>query len=81
MMEHFAIVVVAILSVGCTIVADESPFRITTKRDDDKVEVKVEKDKAHHFSSQPIWNQSGNHRTQWQQVADYRDVAVAPEGT
>lgn len=43
MMEHFAIVVVTILSVGCV---DESPFKISTKHDNDKVEVNVENDKA-----------------------------------
>lgn len=46
MMEHFAIVAVTILSVGCASAADESPFKIMTKRDNDKVEVTVKNDKA-----------------------------------
>jgi hypothetical protein len=46
MKEHFAIVVVALLSVGCAIAAEDPQFKITTKRDNDKVEVKVEKDKT-----------------------------------
>ena len=45
MMEHLTIVAVTILSVGCASAEDESPFKITTKRDNDKVEVKVEKDR------------------------------------
>jgi hypothetical protein len=46
MMEHLAIVAVTILSVGCASAADESPFKITTKRDNDKIEVTVKNDKA-----------------------------------
>ena len=48
MLEHLAIVAVmaAVLSTGCTNAVDEPQFKITTKRDNDKVEVKVEKDKA-----------------------------------
>lgn len=46
MLEHLAIVAVTILSVGCASAADESPFKITTKRDNDNVEVRVEKDKT-----------------------------------
>ena len=46
MMEHFGIVVVTILSVGCASAAGESPFRMTTKRDSDIVEVTVEKGQA-----------------------------------
>lgn len=46
MMEHFAIVVVAFLSVGCASAAEDPQFKITTKRDNDKVEVKVENDKS-----------------------------------
>ena len=46
MMDHFAIVAAIILSVGCASAADESPFKITTKRDNDNVEVRVEKDKT-----------------------------------
>ncbi len=42
MMKLFAIVVVTILSVDCANAADESPFKIVTKRDNDKVEVNVE---------------------------------------
>lgn len=48
MLEHLAIVAVmaAVLSTGCTNAGEESQFKITTKRDNDKVEVKVEKDKT-----------------------------------
>lgn len=48
MLEHLAIVAVmaAVLSTGCTNAVDEPQFKITTKRDNDKVEVKVESDKA-----------------------------------
>ena len=46
MMEHLTIVAVTILSVGCASAEDESPFKITTKRDNDKVEVTVKNDKA-----------------------------------
>ena len=46
MFEHLAIVAVmaAVLSTGCTNAVDEPQFKITTKRADDKVEVKVEQD-------------------------------------
>jgi hypothetical protein len=44
MWEHFAIVVVAFLSIGCASAAEDPQFKITTNRDNDKVEVKVEKD-------------------------------------
>ena len=46
MLEHLAIVAVmaAVLSTGCTNAVDEPQFKITTKRADDKVEVKVEQD-------------------------------------
>ena len=46
MMGHFAIVVATILSTGCTNASEESQFRITTKRENDKIEVKAEKDRA-----------------------------------
>ena len=46
MLEHLVIVVVTILSAGCASAADEHQFKITTKRDNDKVEVKTESDKA-----------------------------------
>jgi hypothetical protein len=46
MKEQFAIVVVAFLSVGCASAAEDPQFKITTNRDNDKVEVKVEKDKT-----------------------------------
>ena len=46
MLEHFAIVVVAFLSVGCASAAEDPRFKITTKRENDKVEIKVESDKA-----------------------------------
>jgi hypothetical protein len=46
MMAHLAIVVVTILSVGCASAVEEPPFKITTKHDNDKVEVNVENDKA-----------------------------------
>ena len=46
MMKHFAIVVVTILSAGCASAVEEPPFKITTKRDNDKVEVTVKKGRA-----------------------------------
>ena len=48
MFEHLAIVAViaAALSTGCTDVVNEPQFKITTKRDNDKVEVKVKTDKT-----------------------------------
>ena len=48
MLEHLVIVAViaAVLSTGCTDVVNEPQFKLTTKRDNDKVEVKVESDKA-----------------------------------
>ena len=46
MKEHFAIVVVAFLSIGCASAAEDPQFKITTNRDNDKLEVKVEKDKT-----------------------------------
>jgi hypothetical protein len=46
MLEHLAIVAVAFLSVGCASAAEDPQFKITTKRDNDKVEVKVENDKS-----------------------------------
>ena len=46
MFDHLAIVAVmaAVLSTGCTNAVDEPQFKITTKRDNDEVKVKVEKD-------------------------------------
>ena len=46
--DHLAIVavIVSVLSTGCTNTAEDPQFQITTKRDNDKVEVKVEKDKT-----------------------------------
>lgn len=48
MLEHLAIVavIVSVLSTGCTDVVKETQFKITTKRDNDKVEVTVKNDKA-----------------------------------
>ena len=48
MLEHLAIVAVmaAVLSTGGTNAVNEPQFKITTKRDNDKVEVKVENDKS-----------------------------------
>ncbi len=48
MLEHLVIlaVIVSVLSTGCINPVDEPQFKITTKRDNDKVEVKVEKDKT-----------------------------------
>ena len=40
------VVIATILSMGCASAADDSPFKITTKRDDDKVEVRVENGKT-----------------------------------
>ena len=46
MWEHLTIVAVmaAVLSTGCTNTVKETQFKITTKRDNDKVEIKVEQD-------------------------------------
>ncbi len=48
MLEHLAIVAVmaAVLSTGCTDVVEEPQFKLTTKHDNDKVEVKVESGKT-----------------------------------
>ena len=46
MIQYLVILVVTLLSEGCASAADESPFNITTKRDDDKTEVTVRNDKA-----------------------------------
>ena len=48
MFDHLAIVAViaAVLSTGCTNAVNEPQFKITTKRDNDKVEVKVESGKT-----------------------------------
>ena len=48
MLEHLTIVAVmaAVLSTGCTDVVKAPQFKIITKRDNDKVEVNVESDKA-----------------------------------
>ena len=46
MIQNSAIFIVAFLSVGCAGAADESSFKIITKRDDDKIEVTVRDDKA-----------------------------------
>ncbi len=48
MLEHLKIVAITfcMLSAGCTDAVEESQFEITTKRDNDKVEVKVESGKA-----------------------------------
>ncbi len=47
MLEHLVIVavMVCVLSTGCTNPVDEPQFKISTKRDNDKVDVKVERDK------------------------------------
>jgi len=46
--DHLAIVavIVSVLSTGCTNTAEDPRFQITTKHDNDKVDVKVEKDKT-----------------------------------
>lgn len=46
MIQYLVILVVTFLSAGCAIAADESPFKITTKRNDDKIVATVESDKA-----------------------------------
>ena len=46
MIQYLVILVVAFLSAGCAIAADESSFKITTKRDDDRIEVTARNDKA-----------------------------------
>lgn len=45
-MKHSVIVIVTFFIIGCPNAADEPLFRVTTKRDNDKVEITVEKDKA-----------------------------------
>ena len=47
MLEHLAIVavMVSVLSTGCTDVVKDTQLKITTKRADDRVDVKVEKDR------------------------------------
>ncbi|MEJ7592079.1 MAG: hypothetical protein WKF77_11055 [Planctomycetaceae bacterium] len=48
MLEHLAIVavMVSVLSTGCTNAVDEPQFKITTKRDNDMVDFKVERDRT-----------------------------------
>ncbi len=46
MTRYLAILMVTFLSNGCASAADESPFKITTKRVDDKIEVTARNDKA-----------------------------------
>ena len=46
MIQYLAIFVFTLLSVGCASAVDESPFKITTKRDNDKIEATVKNDKA-----------------------------------
>jgi hypothetical protein len=45
-MAHFLISGLFVLAVAVTTAADETPFKITLKRDNDKVEVKVEQEKT-----------------------------------
>jgi hypothetical protein len=45
-MTHFLISGFLVLAVAVTTAADETPFKITLKRDNDKVEVKVEQEKT-----------------------------------
>ena len=46
MFQYLVILVATFLSVGCASATDESPFKITSKRDDDKIEVTARNDKA-----------------------------------
>ena len=46
MIQYSAIFVATVLTVGCASAVDESPFKITTKRDDDNIEVTARDDKA-----------------------------------
>ena len=46
MMEHLAIVVVTILCVGCTNAIETPQFKITTKHENNDVEVKIEHGRA-----------------------------------
>jgi hypothetical protein len=46
MIQYLAIFAATFLSVGCASAVDESPFKITTKRDDDKIEVTAKNDMA-----------------------------------
>ncbi len=46
MIQYSAIFVATVLTVGCASAVDESPFRITTKRDDDRIGVTFRDDKA-----------------------------------
>ena len=54
--------------------------RSQTKRDTDKVEVKVEKDEDGVLGPQPVWDQPSGHRTDGREVAGGRGAASAPEG-
>ena len=46
MIQYSAIFIVTFLSVGCASAADESRFKITANRDDDKINVTVNNDKV-----------------------------------
>jgi hypothetical protein len=46
MIQYLAILIVTFLSIGCARAADESPFKITTKRVDDKIQVTARNDKS-----------------------------------
>ena len=48
MSEHpgFVVVMAAVVSLGCTNAVDEPHFKITTKRDNDKVDFRIERDKT-----------------------------------
>ena len=56
MLEHLAVVAVmaAVLSTGCTNAVDEPQFKITTKRDNDKIEGKAEREKTIFLVHSPI---------------------------
>ena len=54
MTRYLAILIVTFLSIGCASAQDESPFKITTKRDDDKIEVTERNDKAVIFVHSPV---------------------------
>jgi len=54
--DHLAIVavIVSVLSTGCTNSVDEPQFKVTTKRDNDKVDLKVEKNSTVFSIHSPI---------------------------
>ena len=76
--------VALVLLVGASglAVAGEQPqeFKITTKRKDDAVEVRAEKDTDGVLGEKPVRDQPGGRRAEGREVAGSRGAAAAPEG-